>query len=326
MRKIFSNFYIFCAVIVFSIFLCGTAFALAGNQATYVNATDVVVMNLKAQFTNIGQLKLNWDTPTETDLDFYELIKSDIKSEPGASMTDGSAILLNSDTQTVPTIDGSLGYLDITPSSGISYYRLCVYTILQTRACGNTVSVYGSKKLILQPLVGPFTDIAGHWAETYIDKLRVLNVVQGNKGLFDPNRNILRSEAIKIIMLGYGIGGTSCHAEFFPDMGANDWFCDVVSKAKQLGYVQGDKGMLYPGREITRAEAVKIVLLVKGIEVPDITSAPFDDVPLDAWYAKYVAKAKELNIVGGVGNNKFEPNRSITRAELSKVVAVAVSL
>ena len=305
--------------------------AVAGTQTAYVNATDVAVMDLAAQFTQLGQLKLTWGAPTESDLDFYELIKSNTLSEPGASMTDGSSVLLNSKTQTVATIDGSLGYLDTAPSSGVSYYRLCVYTILQTRACGNTVSVYGTKKLVLQPLVGPFTDVSGHWAETYIDKLRVLNVVQGTvvegtKVKFEPNKNILRAEAIKIIMLGYGIGGTSCHAEFFPDMGANDWFCDVVSKAKQLGYVQGDKGMLYPGREITRAEAVKIVLLVKGIEVPDITSAPFADVPLDAWYAKYVAKAKELNIVGGVGNNKFEPNRSITRAELSKVVAVAVGL
>jgi hypothetical protein len=109
-------------------------------------------------------------------------------------------------------------------------------------------------------------------------------------------------------------------------MAASDWFCDVVSKATQLGYVEGDQGMLYPAREITRAEAVKIVLEIKNVDVPDISEKPFNDVELDQWYAKYVAKAKELNIVEGVGDNLFEPNRSITRAELSKVAAEAVGL
>jgi len=314
------------SVALFILLLSVGATAFAVVETAFVNSTDVVVMNLNADFTDLGQLKLTWDTPTESDLDYYELIKSEVLSEPGSDVNEGSAVLLNSKLQTVTTINSKLGYLDENPSSGVSYYRLCVYTILHTRACGNTVSVYGSKKLVLQPEVARFTDVSGHWAEQYIEKLRVLNVVKGSNGLFEPNRNILRAEAIKIIMLGFGIGGTSCHADFFPDMSANDWFCDVVSKAHQLGYVQGDNGMLYPGRDITRAEAVKIVLLVKGIEVPEITIAPFEDVPLNAWYAKYVAKAKELNIVSGVGNNQFEPNRSITRAELSKVVAKAAGL
>ena len=152
-------------------------------------------------------------------------------------------------------------------------------------------------------------------------------VVQGDgEGNFEPNRNINRVEAIKIIMLSFHIGGSSCNSGIFPDLNPEDWFCDVVTKAFQEGYIVGDQGMLLPGRELTRAEGTKIVLELLGIEISDVTEKPFNDVEVDQWYAKYIAKAKELYIVQGVGNGNFEPNRSITRAELSKIAAEAANL
>lgn len=294
-------------------------------QTDYTDSTDVVPIPLTAEFTDEGYVQITWHEPQETDLDFYVLLRSNEDSTPEANSGDAE-ILLNSNEDDVPTIEDGYGYIDQSPYSGVAYYRTCVYTILSTRGCGEVVSVYGDKELVLDPIVESFPDIAGHWAEKYIEKLRVLSVVEGRNGNFEPNSNIYRAEAIKILMLAFGIGGTSCHADFYPDMSASDWFCDVVSKATQEGYVEGDDGILYPGREITRAEAVKVVLKIKGVDVPEITAKPFDDVYLDQWYAKYVAKAKELEIVEGVGSNKFEPNRSITRAELSKIAAEAAEL
>jgi hypothetical protein len=203
---------------------------------------------------------------------------------------------------------------------------MCVYTILYTYKCGNVVSIHGDRQLVLDPLVDSFPDIAGHWAEKYIEKLRVLSVVQGRNGNFEPNSNIFRAEAVKILMLAFNIGGTSCHSDFYPDVNHGDWFCDIVSKATQEGYVEGDQGMMYPGREITRAEAVKIVLEMKAVDVPEIDTPPFNDIDLNQWYAKYVAKAKELGIVEGYVDGTFQPNKSITRAELSKIAVEAAEL
>ena len=36
----------------------------------------------------------------------------------------------------------------------------------------------------------------------------------------------------------------------------------------------------------------------------------FDDVPANAWYAKAVNTLASLDIISGVGDNKFEPERA----------------
>lgn len=281
-------------------------------QTQYIESDDVVPIDIDAAFVSDGILKITWDEPQETDLETFKLYKSTTNSVPDEDY------VLNSKVSTEYEEEAY---------DGVSYYRMCVYTILKTKKCGNVVAVRGAWNTILDPVIEGFNDIEGHWAKQYIEKLRVMNVVQGDgNGNFEPNRNIVRAEAIKILMLSFGIGGTSCHLGIFPDMNVNDWFCDVVSEANQKGYVEGDDGYLFPGREITRAEAVKVVLGIKGVDVPEITEKPFDDVDLDQWYAKYIAKAKELNIVQGVSGDLFEPNRSITRAELSKIAAEAAQL
>lgn len=47
-----------------------------------------------------------------------------------------------------------------------------------------------------------------------------------------------------------------------------------------------------------------------------ITTA-FEDVPENAWYATPVNTLASLGIISGVGDNRFEPGRSITRAEFT---------
>lgn len=285
-----------------------TAFA----NSDYIESGDVVPIEITGNFISDGILQISWEIPQETDLETFKLFKSTTNSVPNDEYV--------LDDKTLTEYEDNV-------TDGVTYYRMCLYTTLKTKACGNVLAVRGALNIVLDPLIESFNDIDGHWGKQYIEKLRVTNVVQGDgEGNFEPNRNIFRAEAIKIMMLVFGIGGTSCHSDIFPDMDANDWFCDIVSKANQRGYVEGDDGFLYPGREITRAEAVKVALEIMGTDVPEIIEKPFDDVELNQWYAKYVAKAKELNIVQGVGEGLFEPNRSITRAELSKIAVEAARL
>lgn len=45
----------------------------------------------------------------------------------------------------------------------------------------------------------------------------------------------------------------------------------------------------------------------------------FEDVASDAWYARAVNSLAELGIVEGVGDNRFEPDRYMTRAEFTAI-------
>ena len=67
---------------------------------------------------------------------------------------------------------------------------------------------------------------------------------------------------------------------------------------------------------MTRAEVAQMfynLLLDQDVEI----TKTFDDVPANAWYTKAVNTLASLDIISGVGDNKFEPERSITRAEFT---------
>ena len=60
-------------------------------------------------------------------------------------------------------------------------------------------------------------------------------------------------------------------------------------------------------------------LLCACLLVPALTApafAAFPDVPADEWYTEYVDFCTEKGIVNGVGNNKFAPNETCTRAQI----------
>ena len=97
------------------------------------------------------------------------------------------------------------------------------------------------------------------------------------------------------------------------DTGVSDLLNTKDHDQYLFGYPDGTFG---PGLNMTRAEAAQMFynLLVDQ----DVTAKPvFDDVPEGAWYAEPVNVMAKLDIVEGVGDNKFEPDREITRAEFT---------
>lgn len=83
------------------------------------------------------------------------------------------------------------------------------------------------------------------------------------------------------------------------------------------------KTLFYPNNFVTRAEAIKITLILKGSAIPQAAEAPFPDVSPDAWYSPFVAVALAEGIVNGVSGGNFAPNNPMTRAESLKVLAKA---
>lgn len=101
------------------------------------------------------------------------------------------------------------------------------------------------------------------------------------------------------------------------DTGVGDILNTDDHIAYMFGYPEGD---FRPQGNITRAEVCQMFYnLMKNKEVTE--KAPFSDVDQNQWYATAVNKLSEMKIINGVGNNKFEPNRAITRAEFATIVA-----
>lgn len=99
------------------------------------------------------------------------------------------------------------------------------------------------------------------------------------------------------------------------DTGVSDWLNTKDHLAYLAGYPGGTFG---PDQNMTRAEAAQMfynLLLEKDVKI----TVEFEDVPADAWYAKPVNTLASLGILSGVGNGRFDPERSITRAEFTVI-------
>ena len=92
---------------------------------------------------------------------------------------------------------------------------------------------------------------------------------------------------------------------------------DLLNTEDHIQYLFGyPDGTFGPENNMTRAEVAQMfynLLLDQDVEI----TKTFDDVPANAWYTKAVNTLASLDIISGVGDNKFEPERSITRAEFT---------
>jgi cysteine-rich repeat protein len=145
---------------------------------------------------------------------------------------------------------------------------------------------------------------------------------------FQPFSEITRAEALKIIFQGFNIGKPEkLISSDFKDIKKTDWFNDYVGLAEKAFIIKGfSDGNFRPNDFIRRAEALKIIMLVAGINTDHANMdyiANVFDVNSNAWYAPYVAKAMEKEIIP-LDLGAFHPEEYITRYDLVKYTVIAM--
>ena len=109
-----------------------------------------------------------------------------------------------------------------------------------------------------------------------------------------------------------------CTSEIFQDAPKpKNWAHRGVDYCFFRGLMVGTSGRTFsPGATLTRAMVVQILWASEGWPAPNQASS-FRDVKKKAWYANAVAWAEEHNLVSGIGDGLFAPNKAITRQELA---------
>jgi len=79
-----------------------------------------------------------------------------------------------------------------------------------------------------------------------------------------------------------------------------------------------------PSETMTRAEFAAII--TRALNLPDIPSAVFADVSMNAWYSRAVGTAFFYEIITGTTDTTFNPSGTITRQEAAVMVARAARL
>ncbi len=115
--------------------------------------------------------------------------------------------------------------------------------------------------------------------------------------------------------------GRSSQVPPFDDVpGSHRDFAEIEHLRKQ-GVIRGfSDGSFRPDQPVTRAEALKILLLCFQIPLVDADATLFSDISLADWHITYVTTAKQKGIINGYPDGTFRPGNEINRAEIAKII------
>lgn len=148
-----------------------------------------------------------------------------------------------------------------------------------------------------------FIDTRNHWAKDAIDFVSARGLVNGmNDSIYAPNNSTTRAQLWTILA-----------RQNDADLnGGNTWYEKAQLWSKDKGVSDGAN----PNGTIDRAQMVTMLWRAAGQPTAGGT-ANFTDVPADSYYANAVSWAVEGGITDGVGDGRFDPAATCTRAQIA---------
>lgn len=92
----------------------------------------------------------------------------------------------------------------------------------------------------------------------------------------------------------------------------------LIDKKVMQGY---EDGSFKPGKDITRAEFIKVVNNTFGYT--EKAKMPFSDVKESDWYYEDISKGVAAGYISGYDNGTMRPNKFISRQEAAKIISIA---
>lgn len=136
-----------------------------------------------------------------------------------------------------------------------------------------------------------FTDVSGHWAESYIEQSYQRQLVKGYNGLYRPDDSMSRAEMVTILWRAMGEPAPAGKSSF-TDL-TQDWYKDAVAWAEENKVVNGvAPGKFGPDGNVTREQLATILFRLSGgasgmeMLFTSIYDAHFTDEEQIADYAK----------------------------------------
>lgn len=178
-----------------------------------------------------------------------------------------------------------------------------------------------------QPPAVSYKDLsASHWAYEYIEKLNVMNVIDGYEdGSFKPEESVTREQLVKMLVTALALKGADSDKQF-TDVPADHWSESYIKVAASLGIISGyGDGSFKPQSKVTRedmAVIIKRALDAAGVSLQTENEAiAFGDAEeISDYAAESVNQISAFGIISGMGDNSFKPKGYLTRAQAAKVI------
>ncbi len=111
----------------------------------------------------------------------------------------------------------------------------------------------------------------------------------------------------------------------FRDVQPTDYFYEAVRVLFGRGIISGYSDNTFrPNDSTTRAQLCKIIVLARGWPIDTSGGPHFTDMPPGSTFYSFIETAYHRNIISGYNDRTFRPGDNVTRAQLSKIVVLAM--
>ena len=179
-------------------------------------------------------------------------------------------------------------------------------TIINATVCSAVIDYLGSGAEIsrevagrIAPVEGTFPDLEKHWAKETVNEMLADRIMHGYAdGTFHPNDAVSFDEFRDILIAAFGLTDEDAAAIFPEDAAA-----ETVTRKDAALYLKNMLDRL-------------------GVVLPAGEPMEFSDLDgVSAEEAAAIAALQQGNIINGVGNGLYAPDRNTTRAQLATLVS-----
>ncbi|HLC75515.1 MAG TPA: S-layer homology domain-containing protein [Candidatus Peribacterales bacterium] len=152
-------------------------------------------------------------------------------------------------------------------------------------------------------------------------------------GMYYPDRELNRAEGLTLLLRAAEIEVRDVYKGCFSDS-KETWYEATVCQAVHDSIVSGyPDGMFHGDRIINAVEFLKILLNALGFTIPDLSlgdqvGIDFKNVNVKSWYAKYLFRAMEFNLIPAelIANNDFRPDGPVNRSQAAEMIYRALGI
>ena len=167
-----------------------------------------------------------------------------------------------------------------------------------------------------------FEDVASDsWYAGAVEYVRDEGVMIGtDEGVFSPELSL--SRAMLATALYQAAGSPAVEGDDgFTDTAEGEWYSDAVTWAAQNQVVGGyGNGLFGTNDPITREDMAQMLWNYAGRPVAEVTQPYSDQAQISGYAVTAVAWARERGYMSGQGNNRFNPQADLTRAEAAQAL------
>ncbi|WP_160308921.1 S-layer homology domain-containing protein [Paenibacillus sp. DMB20] len=195
----------------------------------------------------------------------------------------------------------------------------------------NDLRSHGTYSVIWNPQ--DFDDVKNHWGKADVNNIAARLDLEGTgNNTFSPNRNVTRSEFSEIVVLGMGLMRQDGPQNLFPDVPASAWYRNAVALADEYDIVRGyTDGNFYGNKQITKEQGIAMIARAYNLvepkaalsqdQIASLLSEYKDAANVSAWAKADFAQMIKAGVLQGNGPELLSPKASMTRAEVTALMA-----